>query len=329
MSYHDTKNKLLYWIPRSLAILLGVFFIVFGEFDDSPGLQGLGLILIIAIVVMVIRNRNKNIIMIFKNLFKNKAIIIAIISFALGALIYNYSKVIFQEGNPWPEIKAISQLTFGGTDMVKLSDSDNKYLTKSQDGPKAVDTFMNDRGYEYTDQMGSGYFYKLSDKTVVLVRRQYSRFYTIWTVSDSTTETSNDLWRTITNEDGVTYKYPKELLAKYISVVDWPPVVKLETETFSCKTTPQEVSSMSDITSKRMVDNRIYCVNVKHEGAAGSVYSSYTYTTTKNDKLVKVSFTLQYPNCNNYDEEQSKVCSSERETFDIDSTVDRIVQSIK
>ncbi len=329
MSYHDTKNKLLYWIPRSLAILLGVFFIVFGEFDDSPGLQGLGLILIIAIVVMVIRNRNKNIIMIFKNLFKNKAIIIAIISFALGALIYNYSKVIFQEGNPWPEIKAISQLTFGGTDMVKLSDSDNKYLTKSQDGPKAVDTFMNDRGYEYTDQMGSGYFYKLSDKTVVLVRRQYSRFYTIWTVSDSTTETSNDLWRTITNEDGVTYKYPKELLAKYISVVDWPPVVKVETETFSCKTTPQEVSSMSDITSKRMVDNRIYCVNVKHEGAAGSVYSSYTYTTTKNDKLVKVSFTLQYPNCNNYDEEQSKVCSSERETFDIDSTVDRIVQSIK
>jgi len=329
MSYHDTKNKLLYWIPRSLAILLGVFFIVFGEFDDSPGLQGLGLILIIAIVVMVIRNRNKNIIMIFKNLFKNKAIIIAIISFALGALIYNYSKVIFQEGNPWPEIKAISQLTFGGTDMVKLSDSDNKYLTKSQDGPKAVDTFMNDRGYEYTDQMGSGYFYKLSDKTVVLVRRQYSRFYTIWTVSDSTTETSNDLWRTITNEDGVTYKYPKELLAKYISVVDWPPVVKVETETFSCKTTPQEVSSMSDITSKRMVDNRIYCVNVKHEGAAGSVYSSYTYTTTKNDNLVKVSFTLQYPNCNNYDEEQSKVCSSEREAFDIDSTVDRIVQSIK
>jgi hypothetical protein len=329
MSYHDTKNKLLYWISRSLAILLGVFFIVFGEFDDSPGLQGLGLILIIAIVVMVIRNRNKNIIMIFKNLFKNKVIIIAIISFALGALIYNYSKVIFQEGNPWPEIKAISQLTFGGTDMVKLSDSDNKYLTKSQGGPMAVDAFMKDKGYEYTDQMGSGYFYKLSDKTVVLVRRQYSRFYTIWTVSDSTTETSNDLWRTITNEDGVTYKYPKELLAKYISVVDWPPVVKVETETFSCKTTPQEVSSMSDITSKRMVDNRIYCVNVKHEGAAGSVYSSYTYTTTKNDKLVKVSFTLQYPNCNNYDEEQSKVCSSEREAFDIDSTVDRIVQSIK
>jgi len=59
MNYPDMKNKLLYWIPKILAILLGVFFIVFGGYDDSPGLQGLGLILIIATVVIVIRGRNK------------------------------------------------------------------------------------------------------------------------------------------------------------------------------------------------------------------------------------------------------------------------------
>lgn len=53
------KNKLLYWIPKILAIMLGVFFIVFGEFDDSPGLQGIGLILIIAIIVVVVRNKKK------------------------------------------------------------------------------------------------------------------------------------------------------------------------------------------------------------------------------------------------------------------------------
>jgi hypothetical protein len=52
------------------------------------------------------------------------------------------------------------------------------------------------------------------------------------------------------------------------------------------------------------------------------------YTTDKNGKLVKVSFTLQYPNCNNYDEGQSQACTNEREAFDIDSTVDRIVQSV-
>jgi len=59
MSFHDIKNKLLSWIPKILAILLGIFFIVFGEFDDSPGLQGIGLILMIVTVVIVIRSRKK------------------------------------------------------------------------------------------------------------------------------------------------------------------------------------------------------------------------------------------------------------------------------
>ncbi len=59
MNNSNIKTKILYWIPKVLAILLGVFFIVFGEFDDSPGLQGIGLILIIATVVIVIRGKNK------------------------------------------------------------------------------------------------------------------------------------------------------------------------------------------------------------------------------------------------------------------------------
>jgi len=269
--------------------------------------------------------------MIFEHQLKNKKILLiaSLVILMIGILAFLYSPVIFQEGNPWPEIKAISRLTFGDSDMVELSGSDNRYLTKSQGGPKAVNAFMKDRGYEYTDQMGSGYFYKSSDKTIVLTRRQYSRFYTIWTLSDSTVESSNDLWKTVTNENGIIYKYPKELLAKYLSVAEWPPVIKIEAGTYSCQITPQEVSGMSDITSERMVDNRIYCVNIKNEGAAGSVYSSYIYTTVKNGKLVNVGFTLQYPNCNNYDEEQRKACAGERETFDLDSTVDRIVQTIR
>ncbi len=55
----DKKSKILYWIPKILATLLGIFFIVFGEFDDSPGLQGIGLIVIITTVVIVVRGRKK------------------------------------------------------------------------------------------------------------------------------------------------------------------------------------------------------------------------------------------------------------------------------
>ena len=53
------KNKILYWAPRILAIMLGVFFIIFGGYDDSPGLQGIGLILVITIVELIIRKKKK------------------------------------------------------------------------------------------------------------------------------------------------------------------------------------------------------------------------------------------------------------------------------
>jgi len=52
-------NKYIKIIFSVLAIFLGVFLIVFGGYDDSPGAQGLGLILIIATIVIVIRDRKK------------------------------------------------------------------------------------------------------------------------------------------------------------------------------------------------------------------------------------------------------------------------------
>lgn len=55
----NTKNKILYWISKILIILIGIFAIVFGEIDDSPGLQGIGLIFIITTVIFIFRGSNK------------------------------------------------------------------------------------------------------------------------------------------------------------------------------------------------------------------------------------------------------------------------------
>lgn len=138
----------------------------------------------------------------------------------------------------------------------------------------------------------------------------------------------NVLWKEYSG-DGISFQYPETLTAKYISTQEWPPAVKIESGDFSCVETPQEKSSLMEITSQRIVDNRIYCVNVENEGAAGSVYSSYVYTTPRNGQLVSVSFVLRYLNCGNYEEERNQACTNEREVFDIDATVDRIVQTIK
>lgn len=246
--------------------------------------------------------------MIFEHSSKNKKILLlaSAIILVAGIFLSLYSSVIFQEGNPWPQIKGMVQLKFGDSDIVKLSGSDNKFMTESKNGT-IIHDFMKTKGYEFTEQMGSGYFFKsTTGQTAIATHKYYSRYYSLWTITENNNDSNNNLWTTTTNNQGITFQYPKELLAKYVNVAEWPPVIKMETGAYSCKITPQEVSSMSDITSERMVDNRTYCVNIKNEGAAGSVYSSYVYTIAKNGKLVKISFTLQYPNCNNYDEEQRK-----------------------
>ena len=269
--------------------------------------------------------------MIFEHQSKNKKVLLitSLIILVLGIFIVFYSNVIFQEGNPWPQIKGISQLTFGDKDIVKLDIGENKYITKSNN-PELIKSFMKEKGYNFTEQMGSGYLFKSSTGAcAVVTHRYYSRYYSLWTISENKNDSDNNLWSTITNDQGITFQYPKELMTKYISIVDWPPVVKIETGIYSCKTTPMEVSSLADITYERLVDDRTYCMDIKNEGATGSVYASYTYTTIKNDKLVSVSFILRYLNCNNYDEEQNKACTKEREAFDLDATVDRIIQTIK
>lgn len=53
-------NKYIKIILSALAISFGLFLIVFGGYDDSPGAQGLGLILIIITVVIAIRSKKKN-----------------------------------------------------------------------------------------------------------------------------------------------------------------------------------------------------------------------------------------------------------------------------
>ena len=44
----------------TVGICAGAFAIVFGEFDDSPGLQGLGLLLILFIVFRLYRGVKKS-----------------------------------------------------------------------------------------------------------------------------------------------------------------------------------------------------------------------------------------------------------------------------
>jgi len=44
-----------------LAIAFGIFLVIYGGYDDSPGAQGLGLLIITSAVFYILINRKKNI----------------------------------------------------------------------------------------------------------------------------------------------------------------------------------------------------------------------------------------------------------------------------
>jgi len=95
-----------------------------------------------------------------------------------------YKPIIFQEGDPTPLLKGIMRLNFTGEEIVRLDMGGDRYLTKSENGQEVIKDFMQDKGYKFTEQMGSGYFFKdKNENTLIATHRYYSRFYSIWSLS--------------------------------------------------------------------------------------------------------------------------------------------------
>lgn len=148
--------------------------------------------------------------------------------------------------------------------------------------------------------------------------------------NDEMVNSNEPTWQTfVDTTQKITWQFPVSLLgANYISLAEWPPKISVSKAVLSCPETIV-IDSPANTISKRLVDNRSYCVETSGEGAAGSVYTSYTYSTQRDDNLVVAKFTLRYPQCYNYDDPEKTACENEHETFDLDSLIDRIINSMQ
>lgn len=129
-------------------------------------------------------------------------------------------------------------------------------------------------------------------------------------------------------EQNISFPYPESFTTSYMSLVTWPPKVSVSDMAYNCPVT-EATSSLPDRTTERKVDNRTYCVTATSEGAVGSVFTDYTYSTVRDGKLINISFALRYPQCYNYDDSEKSACEGERETFDLDSIIDKIAQNVR
>jgi hypothetical protein len=125
---------------------------------------------------------------------------------------------------------------------------------------------------------------------------------------------------------GVNFWAPENFVGKYISAPEWPPHVSGSSSIFSCVPSGSEITAIGQ-TTKATIAGKIYCINKKSEGAAGSTYTTFNYATVIKDKLVTAELALQFPQCENYDEPAKTDCKNEQKSFDPDKMFDTIISS--
>jgi len=145
-------------------------------------------------------------------------------------------------------------------------------------------------------------------------------------------------WLTFTDKSQeISFKYPATYGTKYLTAQNWPPTITISNEKFSCNETPmdqlgkggEETFYLHGGTAPRApisVLNNI-CEKVISEGAAGSRYSTLTFSAEKNGKLITLSFIERSVNCDNYPAPEHDECALSG-MYNTPGIIDNIISSI-
>ena len=151
------------------------------------------------------------------------------------------------------------------------------------------------------------------------------------TTTVTSTVSSTASWKVFTDvEQGITFSYPETLPTTYLRGAEWPPKVAVAAGSLQCTpTSPASVSPESAQVKSIQINGNAYCIRFSAEGAAGSIYTDYTYSTAKAGRIIAVSFTIKEPQCVNYDNPQQTACQLEEKTYDLDNLIDEIVNTVR
>lgn len=103
----------------------------------------------------------------------------------LVILLFGFIRIyplLLQEGNPLPILKGIIELSFSSSDIVKISDEPQRYITNIDKGNSPTIELMEKKGWKFYEQAGSGYIFSKDDNRKIISSVQYTRKYIIWKI---------------------------------------------------------------------------------------------------------------------------------------------------
>lgn len=146
---------------------------------------------------------------------------------------------------------------------------------------------------------------------------------------DTSSTLDNLDWQEFISHNGVHFFAPKEISSfSFVRLNEWPPEIDygISETSASCDTNPDGLPKGTVV---KNIGNKVYCVNTSSEGASGSIYYTYVYSTiTSEQRYASVSFVAQFPQCLNYDSPEKEDCLTEEQNFNLDKVVDDIIESM-
>ena len=97
------------------------------------------------------------------------------------------SGALWQEKDPLKHLTSIAKLKLTSSNYEIISEVDNNYVVYLSDTERD-DTFENiqlsleQNGWQFKEQLGSGYIFEKAGEEMVVTSRQYSSSYYLWTV---------------------------------------------------------------------------------------------------------------------------------------------------
>lgn len=223
------------------------------------------------------------------------------------------------------------------TEEVFLFSSNDAFFTiqYSADSEYALVSLSGIQHELQRTRSASGAKYASSDGSVVFWEHAGEATFEIngeAVITNAVLEEHNQADSLITGTDeksGITFTYPKEINLTYVTLVEWPPRFVNSLDPIQCEL-DEQTQAMSGATSKEItIDGNDYCVWETLEGTAGSVYKTYQFTYPKDGQYLTMSFTAQYPQCENFDDSEITICQTEQQDFLQMSFIDEIAQSAK
>lgn len=113
-------------------------------------------------------------------------VMLIVILLPLGFIYIQLGSALTQEGNPFPYLRSIMKLEISNNGKEKVVDGQHEARYISEFKVKypygiAIE-FMESKGWEFKEQMGSGFIFEKNGQEVVVETRQYSKQYYIWDV---------------------------------------------------------------------------------------------------------------------------------------------------